>query len=204
MGGSRGSIMDEGPCPRPPRLERLHRKGEHRCTTEGAVSVEIPTLSSAASLSGCSLERLRSGQSAPSASRSRGGVLAASCSTWNGSYLIRVCWESASQTSSRTPTTSVRNWQSSGRARPGCYSSSATSPSCRALTPRGRGHSPSDHAALTTPTSLARPRPSSEIVSSPLHLRGRHLPGARRRPAGPLPSRARARARGHGDRLSRP
>jgi hypothetical protein len=128
MGGSRGSIMDEGPCPRPPRLERLHRKGEHRCTTEGAVSVEIPTLSSAASLSGCSLERLRSGQSAPSASRSRGGVLAASCSTWNGSYLIRVCWESASQTSSRTPTTSVRNWQSSGRARPGCYSSSAHLP----------------------------------------------------------------------------
>src|SRR3954452_21141359 len=44
MGGSRGSIMDEGPCPRPPRLERLHRKGEHRCTTEGAMSVEVPML----------------------------------------------------------------------------------------------------------------------------------------------------------------
>src|SRR3954452_3202266 len=204
MGGSRGSIMDEGPCPRPPRLERLHRKGEHRCTTEGAVSVEIPTLSSAASLSGCSLERLRSGQSAPSASRSRGGVLAASCSTWNGSYLIRVCWESASQPRAELRLHRCETGRARGEPGPAATAARLTSPSCRALTPRGRGHSPSDHAALTTPTSLARPRPSSEIVSSPLHLRGRHLPAARRRPAGPLPSRARAWARGHGDRLSRP
>ena len=86
------------------------------------------THSSAASLSGCSLERLRSGQSEPSASRSRGGVLAASCSTSNRPYLIRESWRSASQTLSRTPTTSGRNWQNSGRPRSGCYNSSARHP----------------------------------------------------------------------------